>query len=778
MKKTLAKMFSALLALCMMVSLVPVVFADESVSEHWAAEALEAFAEAGYLKGDDSGDLMPSMEMTRAQFATVVNRIMGYDNPSSIISLYTDVAKNSWYYNDMAYALAAGYMNGTSTTTLSPESTITREQAFSIVARILSLGNGNIDVLSRFEDADDVSEWAKPAIAAMVESGYIEGYKNRLNPTAALTRAEGVTVLNNVLNALQAIDTETFSLDMDADDYTIRSISFINADGENVTVKYRAYADMAFVSKPVTLSSQTINIYVPEAYYNGESIGNFNAENAPIYFPNQGMGGQISVPKVPGMDRNGDPNDVLIALSKGFVVATAGMRGRMSKDKNGNGTGMHPASIVDSKSAVRFIRHNAEIIPGDTEKIIASGTSAGGSLTAALATTANVADYEPYLQELGAADERDDVYAVALFCPVITEDNGQSLSYEWQYNGLNDYVGMGNRKGTLTEEERALSDALKAAYPEFLNNLSLTDAYGKALTLDEDGNGSFKQFVISYLLDSAQRAIGTGRDMSGFDYLTIENGIASSIDFDKLNQENGRKKQPTALSDGSNYGNSLLSPYKYLDTAEKVTKYWRIRVGEVDTDASFANAIMIGRRMMAEGCSVDLAYQWNTPHTGDYGLEELFTWAESVCLSKNATANISDKNVIVDGTSANFKNAYDIDSELYIKAEDLASALNGTAKQFDVKNADGIIDLIPAKAFSGKIPEGVASAGGEASLSNIVVCRNGKEMRVAAYTVNGETYLRLLDIASVINVKVSVSANTVTILTNVGFDAAMDSFRT
>ena len=100
-----------------------------------------------------------------------------------------------------------------------------------------------------------------------------------------------------------------------------------------------------------------------------------------------------------------------------------------------------PACIVDLKAAVRYLRHNKNIIPGNVEKIISNGTSAGGALSALLGSTGNHPDYESYLKELGAADERDDIFAASCYCPITNLENADK-AYEWEFCGINDYHKM------------------------------------------------------------------------------------------------------------------------------------------------------------------------------------------------------------------------------------------------------------------------------------------------------------------------------------------------
>lgn len=64
------------------------------------------------------------------------------------------------------------------------------------------------------------------------------------------------------------------------------------------------------------------------------------------------------------------------------------------------------------------MRYNAKTVPGDVEKIITNGTSAGGALSALAGATGNAKEYEPYLKAIGAAEEKDDIFAASCYCPI------------------------------------------------------------------------------------------------------------------------------------------------------------------------------------------------------------------------------------------------------------------------------------------------------------------------------------------------------------------------
>ena len=81
-----------------------------------------------------------------------------------------------------------------------------------------------------------------------------------------------------------------------------------------------------------------------------------------------------------------------MALSKGYVVASAGARGRTTKNNEGMYTGKVPAAIVDLKAAIRYLKFNDKKMPGDASKIISNGTSAGGAISTLLGATGNNLD--------------------------------------------------------------------------------------------------------------------------------------------------------------------------------------------------------------------------------------------------------------------------------------------------------------------------------------------------------------------------------------------------
>ena len=375
---------------------------------------------------------------------------------------------------------------------------------------------------------------------------------------------------------------QAHSLDFAADTYTAKT-----AEVNGATIPYRAYEGIPYISKPVEPEYQQINIYIPEAYYEGGSINGYTAQTAPIFLPNQIGGYMPAKPGVPGENNHGEQQGadaMQTALAKGYIVASPGARGRTSP------TGKAPAAIYDLKAAVRYLRHNDAAMPGDAEKIISNGTSAGGALSVLLGASGNSDDYAPHLNALGAADARDDIYAVSAYCPISILEHADA-AYEWEFNGVNDYEKMDITmldykverklvKGTLDAAEQRVSDELKAQFPAYVNSLGLKNTRGEALTLNADGSGSFRDYVASYIGAAADAELNKNQIPGALGvlipdpnpervaafveenpWLTIDGNFTGNhvknVDFAAYAKAMGRQKTPPAfdaldLSSGEN----------------------------------------------------------------------------------------------------------------------------------------------------------------------------------------------------------------------------------
>jgi len=488
------------------------------------------------------------------------------------------------------------------------------------------------------------------------------------------------------------------NLRFDPNNYKVKNCEL---DGQSVT--YRAFEGITYCSNPVS-PIQKLNIFVPEKYYEGESVNGYTLKTAPIFAPNT-VGGYMEGPAMEvGVDHfNNKPNAAFQALQHGYVVLAVGIRGRntgsnsneffvgaeakereTSEDKL---CGRAPALIVDMKAAIRYMRHNANLVPGDVEKIITSGTSAGGALSALTGATGNAADYEPYLKEIGACDERDDIFAANCYCPIHNLENAD-MAYEWLFNKENifhmarfEMTPEGPKmipvEGELSEEQKNFSKELKEAFPAYVNSLGLKDKDGKELSLDDAGEGSFKTYVMGYVLKSANKELQDfdsynrlkglsvpGSKVDEQDFLTIEENKATAIDFDGYVKKITRMKPVPAFDnvtlhspENEEFGDDVvfarhftkfalehskengqmadedkikcLNPVAFIGNCD-TTKNWRIRHGAFDRDTSIAIPVILATMLDNKGYNVDFALPWGLPHSGDYDFDDLFAWIDGL----------------------------------------------------------------------------------------------------------------------------------------------------
>lgn len=268
--------------------------------------------------------------------------------------------------------------------------------------------------------------------------------------------------------------------------------------------KHRCWCleDVLYTPRATVPKFQRLSIFAPKKLLNADGTFPEEAKTVPVVFENNAAGYM----QMPHAWLDGPRCYAQQYLDHGLVYVTCGCRGRESRDKDGNPVGKAPASLVDFKTAIRFLRHNRAVLPGDWERVISVGWSAGGAMSALLAVTGDHPDYEPYLRENGAfLEESDSVFAAQIYCPIIDLEHAD-MAYEWMFQA--DKTSEDSPAGpaeTMTPFKEALSRELARRYVDYFNGLGLRDPVtGAPLTMGEDGrSGSGYDYFMSRLNDSA-----------------------------------------------------------------------------------------------------------------------------------------------------------------------------------------------------------------------------------------------------------------------------------
>jgi len=165
------------------------------IQGHWAEQAIESWAELGWVQGRDDGNFYPEQEVTRAEFIALANRMYGYTERAAID--YVDVA-DAWYASDVRIATAAGYIAGYQDHTFRPNESISRQEAAVVIARLLGLEQSRATGDLKFSDRAAIPAWSRGAIAAVVDQGYMKGYPDgTFRPVQPITRAEAIVALDH-----------------------------------------------------------------------------------------------------------------------------------------------------------------------------------------------------------------------------------------------------------------------------------------------------------------------------------------------------------------------------------------------------------------------------------------------------------------------------------------------------------------------------------------------------------------------------------------------------
>lgn len=167
------------------------------IDDHWAEDDIIKAWKAGLVNGTSDTTFSPNSAVTRGMFVTLLYRLSGSPAVSGDTP-FTDVADGKYYADPVLWAYKNSVVNGTSDTTFSPDKLVTRQEMVTMLFRYAKLTGVDVSAsaaLSDYSDANEVASWALEAMEWAVAEGIINGYAGELNPLNNTKRAEAATIL-------------------------------------------------------------------------------------------------------------------------------------------------------------------------------------------------------------------------------------------------------------------------------------------------------------------------------------------------------------------------------------------------------------------------------------------------------------------------------------------------------------------------------------------------------------------------------------------------------
>ena len=181
-------------------------FGAVDYSGHWAEDTIQEWFDNDMLKGYEDGSFRPNVQISRAEFMTMVNNAFEYTEKAD--TDFIDVDSDDWFYPEVQKAVKSGYLLGYEDNTARPDNKITRQEAALMIARIKDLDNYAAGA-ARFADVAEIAAWAIGGVGAVTDEGYVIGYEDiTFRPLRFISRAEALVIIDRAMDKVEDPDTD------------------------------------------------------------------------------------------------------------------------------------------------------------------------------------------------------------------------------------------------------------------------------------------------------------------------------------------------------------------------------------------------------------------------------------------------------------------------------------------------------------------------------------------------------------------------------------------
>ena len=172
----------------------------KDVKGHWAEAYIAQLTTRGVITGFPDATFKPEAPVTRAQFATIINKAFA-PAPKRDAIVFGDVARKFWGFDQITATSRGGFMSGYPGNLFKPEQSIPRVQVLVALANGLQFGEGNVSILATYKDGSAIPTYATGFVAAATQRRIVVNYPSltQLNPNREATRAEVAAIVYQAL---------------------------------------------------------------------------------------------------------------------------------------------------------------------------------------------------------------------------------------------------------------------------------------------------------------------------------------------------------------------------------------------------------------------------------------------------------------------------------------------------------------------------------------------------------------------------------------------------
>jgi uncharacterized repeat protein (TIGR02543 family) len=167
---------------------------DDVASTYWGNDAITFATARTIFNGTSSTTFTPEGTMTRGMLAKVLHNLESSPEAVSLAD-FLDVSDDAWYAEAVAWAAETGIVTGYGDGTFGPTDDVTRQQVAVMLWRYAGQPTVSTNSINTFGDADSVSTYAQQAMAWCIENGIINGINGNLNPNSNATRTQVATMM-------------------------------------------------------------------------------------------------------------------------------------------------------------------------------------------------------------------------------------------------------------------------------------------------------------------------------------------------------------------------------------------------------------------------------------------------------------------------------------------------------------------------------------------------------------------------------------------------------